>query len=87
MNSFFYRKLRPDTRPITEPGNNAVISSAADCRLTVFDGVDSATKVWIKGKNFSIRHLLGDTNLADRAFPPGSSLAIFRLGEFAARIH
>jgi phosphatidylserine decarboxylase len=79
MNEFFFRKIRPDARPLAEQGNAAVVSSAADCRLTVFDDVEAATRVWIKGKHFSIRHLLGDTSLADRCFPPGSSLAIFRL--------
>ncbi|PWN50204.1 hypothetical protein IE53DRAFT_330720 [Violaceomyces palustris] len=79
FNSFFFRKLRPGARPISEPANDRVVSSCADCRITVFENVDQATKVWIKGKEFTIGRLLSDTNLADREFPPGSSLAIFRL--------
>ena len=79
FNSFFFRKLKPGARPLAEPENDAVVSSCADCRLTVFANVDQATRIWIKGQQFAINRLLGDTNLADRTFPPGSSLAIFRL--------
>ncbi|PWN43087.1 hypothetical protein IE81DRAFT_322804 [Ceraceosorus guamensis] len=79
MNDFFYRKLKSDARPIADADNSRIVSSAADCRITVFDNVESATKVWIKGKKFSLAHLVGDANLADRCFPPGSALAIFRL--------
>lgn len=41
--------------------------------------MQQATQIWIKGRNFDTRHLLSDTNLADRNFPPGSALAVFRL--------
>lgn len=79
FNSFFFRKLKPDARPIAEPENASVVSSCADCRLTVFSDVAEATKFWIKGDGFTLNRLIGDTNLADRCFPPGSSMAIFRL--------
>ncbi|KAE8251251.1 hypothetical protein A4X06_0g2758 [Tilletia controversa] len=79
MNAFFYRALKPGARPIAEPGNSKLISSAADCRLIVFDNVDAATKFWIKDRLFTIGHVLDDQSLADTTFPPGSSLAIFRL--------
>ncbi len=79
FNSFFYRKLKPGARPIAEPENASVVSSCADCRLTVFSDVAEATKFWIKGDGFTLNRLVGDTNLADRCFPPGSSIAIFRL--------
>lgn len=79
FNAFFFRKLKPGARPIAEPENASVISSCADCRLTVFNDVAESTKYWIKGDGFTLNRLIGDTNLADRSFPPGSSLAIFRL--------
>lgn len=79
FNSFFFRKLKPGVRPLAEPDNASIISSCADCRLTVFNDVAEATKFWIKGDGFTLNRLIGDTNLADRCFPPGSSLAIFRL--------
>lgn len=79
FNSFFFRKLKPGARPIAEPDNAAVVSSCADCRLTVFNDVAESTQYWIKGQGFTLNRLVGDTNLADRCFPPGSSLAILRL--------
>lgn len=78
-NSFFYRKLKPGARPIAEPKNDKVVSSAADCRLMVFDNVESATKIWIKGQQFSLPNLLGGADKNGDLFPPGSSLALFRL--------
>ncbi|CAO1622139.1 unnamed protein product [Sympodiomycopsis kandeliae] len=79
FNSFFSRKLRPGVRPIADPSDPSIISSCADCRLTVFPNVTAATKVWIKGKKFSLPALLDDVHTANSSFPPGSSLAIFRL--------
>lgn len=62
FNEFFYRKLKPDARP-TNP-DPKVIASCADCRLTVWEDVDTAKKFWIKGKQFTIPHLLQDENMA-----------------------
>ncbi|KAI5480688.1 phosphatidylserine decarboxylase [Pseudohyphozyma bogoriensis] len=67
FNSFFYRQLRPDARPPAEPENAAVISSAADCRLVVFE----------TGQKFTIASLLDDEKLASKF--EGGSIAIFRL--------
>lgn len=79
FNDFFSRRLKQGARPLAEPGDSRVISSAADCRLTVFPSVEDATKVWIKGHNFTLARLLDDAHVASASFPPGSSLAIFRL--------
>lgn len=76
-NEFFYRKLKPGARPIDSPDDKSVVVSAADSRLTVFDSIDSATKLWIKGKNFNLENLFKDKELADKF--QGGSLAIFRL--------
>ncbi|GAA5997263.1 hypothetical protein JCM11641_007221, partial [Rhodosporidiobolus odoratus] len=77
LNHFFYRKLRPDARPIASPDDATVISSAADCRLTVFDSVDSAKKLWVKGHHFTLETLLRDASLASDL--KNGSVAIFRL--------
>lgn len=79
FNSFFFRKLKPGLRPVTTPEDTSVISSCADCRLTVFHDVEESKRIWIKGDGFSLSRLLDDANLCDRSFPSGSSLAIFRL--------
>jgi len=44
-----------------------------------FPTVDEATKIWIKGRDFSISRLLGDTFKDKWADYEGGSLAIFRL--------
>jgi len=75
FNEFFYRQLKSGARPIDSSVNTVV--SAADCRLSVFNTVDDATRIWIKGRTFSVQTLLQDDNLA-KTFNNGS-LAIFRL--------
>ncbi|CAK7204102.1 phosphatidylserine decarboxylase [Sporothrix eucalyptigena] len=80
FNEFFYRALKPDARPCSAPDNPRIIVSPADCRSVVFNRVDAATKVWIKGREFSIKRLLGGDVAAEEAarFENGS-LGIFRL--------
>ncbi|CAE6532114.1 unnamed protein product [Rhizoctonia solani] len=79
FNGFFARRVRPDTRPVDAPEDPGVITSAADCRLTVWNNVATATKVWVKGKHFSVPELLGDVKLSEAKFGTNPSLAIFRL--------
>ena len=61
FNAFFYRKLKPEARPIAAPADPRVLVSAADCRLMVYGSVGDATRCWIKGKRFSLAGLLADT--------------------------
>ncbi|KAG0317469.1 hypothetical protein BGZ99_006283 [Dissophora globulifera] len=77
FNEFFYRKLRPDARPIHEPADPNIIVSSADCRLCVFESITAATTMWIKGKHFSVETLIQDKELA--AQYEGGSIALFRL--------
>ncbi|KAG0373378.1 hypothetical protein BGX24_011776 [Mortierella sp. AD032] len=77
FNEFFYRKLRPDARPIHDKTNPNIVVSSADCRLCVFESISSATRVWIKGKSFSLPNLLRDPLLASQF--QGGSIALFRL--------
>jgi phosphatidylserine decarboxylase len=77
FNEFFYRRLKPEVRPIANPKDLNVIVSAADCRLILFDNIDDATRIWIKGHNFSLRHLFHDEKLAEEF--DGGSIAVFRL--------
>ncbi|ORY72903.1 phosphatidylserine decarboxylase-domain-containing protein [Leucosporidium creatinivorum] len=79
FNEFFYRKLRPNARPVDSPSDPSIISSAADCRLTVYPTVEKAKEFWIKGANFTLTSLLQDESLATSFHEQGASLAIFRL--------
>ncbi|KAL6304965.1 phosphatidylserine decarboxylase-domain-containing protein [Sparassis latifolia] len=80
FNEFFYRKLKPDARPVAHPDDPTGICSAADCRLTVYQNIDLAKKFWIKGNHFTVANLLGvaEDSPNAQAFD-GSSVAIFRL--------
>lgn len=46
INEFFARKLKAGARIIDDPQDPSVITSAADCRLTVWPTVDAAQKFW-----------------------------------------
>ena len=77
FNEFFYRKLKSDARPIDHPTDPNGIVSAADCRLILFDQISDATRIWIKGHNFSLNSLFNDEALAQEFH--GGSIAVFRL--------
>ncbi|KAI0549865.1 phosphatidylserine decarboxylase-domain-containing protein [Xylaria curta] len=79
FNEFFYRALKPTARPCSAPDNPHIIVSPADCRSVVFNSVDAATKIWIKGREFSIKRLLGDAYPEDAPRYENGSLGIFRL--------
>jgi phosphatidylserine decarboxylase len=63
FNEFFYRKLKPEARPVSDPDDEYRLVSCAD---------------WIKGREFSVGRLLGPNykDVVDRY--DGGALAIFR---------
>lgn len=77
FNEFFYRKLKPEARPISLPNDNRVIVSAADCRFSCFTSVSSAKTLWIKGREFTMENLIQDKELASKF--DNAPLSIFRL--------
>lgn len=79
FNEFFYRALKQDARPCSAPKDSGIIVSPADCRSVVFDRMDEATKIWVKGREFSIERLLGNTYPDDAKRYKNGSLGIFRL--------
>ncbi|KAI0134466.1 phosphatidylserine decarboxylase-domain-containing protein, partial [Xylariales sp. AK1849] len=79
FNEFFYRALKPNARPCSAPDNPNILVSPADCRSVVFNTLDSATKIWIKGREFSIKRLLGDAYPEDASRFEKGALGIFRL--------
>lgn len=46
INDFFARRLKPGARVIDSPEDPSIITSAADCRLTVWPTVDLAKQFW-----------------------------------------
>ncbi|QSZ33058.1 hypothetical protein DSL72_002643 [Monilinia vaccinii-corymbosi] len=79
FNEFFYRQLKPDARPCSAPDNPRIIVSPADCRSVVFNRMDEATKIWVKGREFSVERLLGSAYPEDAKRYTNGSLGIFRL--------
>ncbi|KAM0278933.1 hypothetical protein ACHAQH_004900 [Verticillium albo-atrum] len=79
FNEFFYRALKPDARPCSAPDHPGIVVSPADCRSVVFNSVDHATTVWVKGREFSVQRLLGDAYPEDAKRYENGALGIFRL--------
>jgi len=80
FNEFFSRRLKPDARPPASPDDDAVVCSAADCRLVVYEDLQSAQSIWIKGKKFSLASLFNDEQMASLdGFRDGAAIAVFRL--------
>lgn len=79
FNEFFYRELKEGARPVSAPENPRIIVSPADCRSVVFNQMDAAQKIWVKGREFSVKRLLGDAYPEDVERYTSGSLGIFRL--------
>ncbi|KAG5957728.1 hypothetical protein E4U58_005698 [Claviceps cyperi] len=79
FNEFFYRALKPDSRPCSGPDQPGIIVSPADCRTVVFNHMAPARQVWVKGREFSIARLLGDAYPEDAPRYENGALGIFRL--------
>ncbi len=79
FNEFFYRALKPDARPCSAPDDPQVIVSPADCRAVVFNKMEDATRIWVKGRDYSVEKLLGDAYPLDAKRYKNGALSIFRL--------
>ena len=75
----FPRKLKPDARPVETPQDPNRLVSGADCRLMAFETTSEATKLWIKGREFTVARLLGDAYKDQAERYVGGALVIFRL--------
>lgn len=79
FNEFFYRALKPGARPCSAPDNPKIIVSPADSRTVVFNTMDDATRIWVKGREFTVEKLIGDAYPMDTKRYKGGALGIFRL--------
>ncbi|KAK9455449.1 phosphatidylserine decarboxylase-domain-containing protein [Dipodascopsis uninucleata] len=79
FNEFFYRQLRPDARPCAAKDQPKIIVSPADCRSVFFEKIDDATKIWVKGREFSLQRLFGSAYPEEVTTFRGGAMAIFRL--------
>lgn len=79
FNEFFYRALKPGARPCSAPDDPKVITSPADCRSVVFNRLDDAQAIWVKGREFTVERLLGNSYPQDAKRYRNGALGIFRL--------
>lgn len=79
FNEFFYRQLKPGARPCSAPDRPEIITSPADCRTVVFNRIEEAQRIWVKGREFSVERLLGNAYGADAKRYAGGGLGVFRL--------
>lgn len=75
FNEFFYRKLKPEARPIDPDPNAAVFP--ADGRHLAIANLDAADTFYIKGQGFSLKSFLADDALS--AEFTGGAMLISRL--------
>ena len=79
FNEFFFRALKPEARPCSAPDRPEVIVSPADCRSVVFNTLDVAQSIWVKGRDFTVERLLAGGYPEDAKRYHGGALGIFRL--------
>lgn len=72
FNQFFYRKLKPEARPIGKD-----IVSPADGKILVFQSINEVPEFFVKGSEFTIESFLQDQELAAK-YKDGA-MAIIRL--------
>ncbi len=72
FNDFFYRKLKPESRPIGEG-----FVSPGDGRLLAFENIDLVNSFFVKGRKFTLTEFLQDQKLAKQY--EGGTLIILRL--------
>ena len=75
FNEFFYRRLKPEARPVDADPNVAVFP--ADGRHLAIENVDVADQFYIKGQSFDLAKFIGDADLAKEF--AGGSILISRL--------
>lgn len=64
FNEFFIRKLKPEARPIVM--NKDSLMSLGDGRLSAYENIDLNSVVQVKGFNYSLKELTGETAISNK---------------------
>ncbi|MEM6346087.1 MAG: archaetidylserine decarboxylase [Bacteroidota bacterium] len=72
FNDFFYRRLKPETRPIAEG-----FIAPGDGKLLAFENVADVHQFFVKGRKFTLKEFLADEELANQY--KEASILILRL--------
>lgn len=75
FNDFFIRRLKPESRPIAQGENRAILP--ADARYLVFSDLREVSHFLVKGKEFSLKKLLKNEELTNKY--EAGSMVIARL--------
>lgn len=73
FNDFFYRKINPSARPITQDIDK--LASPADGRLLAFENINLDAVTQVKGNFYSLKELIGNHELA-MEYDKGTYVAI-----------
>lgn len=61
FNAYFHRQIKPECRPVSDPGNSKVIVSANDGTVyNIARGVKAADRFWIKSQPYSLVNMLNN---------------------------
>lgn len=85
FNDFFTRELKSDARPIE--GEDDIVTSPADGRLTEFGRLDNDRLMQAKGKTYTVAALLAEQPALIEAFNGGSFLTIYLAPHNYHRVH
>lgn len=85
FNSFFTRRLKDGTRPVT--GGEDVIVSPCDGRLTEYGKLDGNRLVQAKGRRYTTHALLGEPPDLIGSFDGGSFMTIYLAPHNYHRVH
>ena len=85
FNAFFTRELKPDARPID--GNDQVIVSPCDGRISQFGPIDGHHLIQAKGKTFTLNEFLTSSCQSTDAFKEGSFCTIYLSPRDYHRVH
>lgn len=87
FNAFFHRQIKPEARPIADPGNPKVIVSANDGTVyNIARNVKLLDQFWIKGQPYSLLNMLNSHEYVDR-FVGGDVFQSFLSGANYHRWH
>ncbi|MDQ8203816.1 archaetidylserine decarboxylase [Pelagicoccus sp. SDUM812003] len=64
FNDFFYRKLKPEARPVAEGASSVALP--ADARHLAIADLENCDGLYVKGQRFDLPTFLGDAALAER---------------------
>ncbi len=84
FNEFFYRKLKPDARPIDN--DPASFISPCDGNLMIVPDITPTTEFLVKNKSFNLECFLHDKNLAEK-FYHGTMVVIYLAPSDYHRFH